>query len=314
MRAFLSYPQGRICEVSEERDPTEDEIRHVLAAMRAAGEPDVAFVDWSSFHHWYGPADEVPGLLRASSSRDPRTAHDALRRLSSLVVDSLCTSPAAALAVPFLVRIAADPDAHPRADALMLAARAGRRVNFAVETRATLFRVGYAPDEIMYGASGDRTDLCAEAARAALGTDAAIVAGLIADEDPDVRIAAAFALATALPLPPDAPGALRARLAVEPDPAVRASLVLALVQLSDDAGEAERWWRDPARPDEVRFAAAVAWLCTTDLPASAELRDLLAEHTTPEMEQVMLKAPWSSHFFDNGLAGWLAGLLTSSAG
>lgn len=309
-----------------------NDVRVWSAGWRAAGDPDLERVEWGRFHHWRGPADDVPGLLRCLAGPDPQEARQALRGLRDRLIQEMATSAPAALAVPFLLRMAADSAAHCRAGALYLAAWAGHRVNFVVETRSTLFWVEWPVDEFTFGpGEADRSDWSIQAAREALGADAGILIDLVDDDDPEVRIAAVFALATALDLPRSADGALRARLAVEPDPAVRVSLVLAIGQLGGDAGEAERRWRDPALPGDVRFAAALAWLCVTDLPAPADLTGLLTELTTPETEQVMLRVPWAEFTSleaqqrlpaspwpaDNltgGLAGWLAELLADAFG
>lgn len=323
---IASYLSGRISGVSDSgypvRQPRTDEeweafwayfdVRPVLAEMRVAGEPDLGRVEWGRFHHWHGPADDVPGLLEAVAGPDPQAALVALRRLSGQLVHQRCTSGPAALAVPFLLRIAARATTHHRASVLSLAARAGHRVNFVVETRSTLFRVGNLPGEVRIAASGERSDWCLQAAREALGADAAILIELLDDTDPDVRIEAAFALATAVDLPPAAEDAMRSRLTVENDQAVRISLVLAVEQLSEGVGEAEQWWRDATQPDDIRFAAALAWLCLTDLPAPADLTGLLAQLTTPEMERTVLRVPWSDHDLQTGLAGWLNGLLDNT--
>lgn len=288
------------------------DVRPVLAELRAAGEFDLDRVEWGRFHHWYGAADDVPGLLRALAGPDPEKAGNVRWTLWETVVHQGGTSGPAALAVPFLLRIAADPAVCHRSSALALAAWAGHRVNFVVETRSTLFQVGYPLGEIRIGASGERSDWALQAAREALGADAAILIDLVDDDDPDVRITAAFAVATALNLPPEADGVLRDRLAVEPEAAVRVSLVLAIEQLGADPSEAELWWRDPARPDDVRFAAAIAWLCLTDLPVPADLTNLLAELATPEMEQTIQRVPWPNYHFYDGLEGWLTGLIAGT--
>jgi hypothetical protein len=309
-----------------------NDVRVWSAGLRAAGEPDLDRVGWGRFHHWGGPADDVPGLLRCAAGPDPQEAREALSGLWDRLIQESSTSAPAALAVPFLLRTAADSAAHCRVAALFLAARAGHRVGFVVETRSTLFWVEWPLDDFSIGpGEADRSDWSIQAAREALGADAGILIKLVDDDDPDIRVAAVFALATALDLPRVAADALRARLAVEPDPAVRVSLVLAIGQLGGDAGEAERWWRDPACPSDVRFAAALAWLCVTDLPAPADLTELLAEFTTPEMEQVLLRVPWAEFTtlemtqmlppspwpddnLSGGLAGWLAGLLDDAVG
>jgi len=135
------------------------DIRPVLSAMRAAGEPDLGRIDWARYSHWFGTAAEVPDLLHVMAGPDPDAASKALSRLSSGLVHQLCTSAPAALAVPFLLRIAADPRAPHRRDVLSLAWWAGHRVNFTVEKRSTLFQVSCPPGVAKSGPGlGGRAD------------------------------------------------------------------------------------------------------------------------------------------------------------
>ncbi|MBO0838604.1 MAG: hypothetical protein J2P28_24250 [Actinobacteria bacterium] len=50
------------------------DVRQHLAELPARGEPSLDEVDWGRFHHAYGPADDVPDLLRALSARNPQSA------------------------------------------------------------------------------------------------------------------------------------------------------------------------------------------------------------------------------------------------
>jgi len=110
-----SAAQGMISLVEErtvlnERPQTDQEwealfaaydIRPVLSAMRAAGEPDLGRIDWARYSHWFGTAAEVPDLLHVMAGPDPDAASKALSRLSSGLVHQLCTSAPAALAYRF---------------------------------------------------------------------------------------------------------------------------------------------------------------------------------------------------------------------
>jgi hypothetical protein len=162
------------------------------------------------------------------------------------------------------------------------------------------------------GPHGERVDRAIQAARESLGADAPILIDLVQDDDPGVRIFTAWAMSTALTLPPAAATALRTRLAVEDDPAVRISLVLAIAQLDASPDEVEQWWRDPAQPADVRFAASLAWLCLTDAPAPNDLTVLFGELTTPQMQQAFQRVPWPTYDFHDGLAGWLAKFLETA--
>ncbi|OIK23665.1 hypothetical protein VT52_031345 [Streptomyces malaysiense] len=79
-------------------------------------------LDWSALTHAYGPADDVPGLLRALCSPDAEQRHQALDALYGNIFHQGSRYPATAAAVPFLVRMAADPALPGRAVCLELLA------------------------------------------------------------------------------------------------------------------------------------------------------------------------------------------------
>ncbi len=79
-------------------------------------------VDWSALTHAYGPADDVPGLLRALCSPDGEQRDQALDALYGNIFHQGSRYPATAAAVPFLVRMAADPALPGRAVCLELLA------------------------------------------------------------------------------------------------------------------------------------------------------------------------------------------------
>ncbi|MEJ3744352.1 HEAT repeat domain-containing protein [Actinomycetes bacterium KLBMP 9797] len=190
---------------------------------------------------------------------------------------------AAAPAVPFLLRAAADPSTPHRAALLLLVAEAGRREHFGDGTRAGLLRV--ADLEERYDHAGHSMNRSVRAVRDAITADAPILVALLDDADPRVRCAACYALAATSADHAPLVAALRARFDVESvegpnsvDPdvvseaddevaAVRASLVLAIAQLGlahrDErvVGWSRAWWSDPGQPPEVRVSAALAWLC-----------------------------------------------------
>ncbi|MGV4985959.1 HEAT repeat domain-containing protein [Streptomyces sp. NRAIS4] len=72
-------------------------------------------VDWPALTHAYGPADDVPGQLRALCSPDPDERHKALDALYGNIFHQGSRYPATAAAVPFLARMAADPALPGRA-------------------------------------------------------------------------------------------------------------------------------------------------------------------------------------------------------
>ncbi|MET7399375.1 HEAT repeat domain-containing protein [Dactylosporangium sp. NPDC005572] len=291
------------------------DVRRVLAALRADGRLTLDDVPWRRFQHAYGPADDVPALLRGLAHPDAWRAARHLDELWSKVRHQGGSEPPAALAVPFLIAAAADPATHGRDRVLLLAAEAGRRSHDGGDRRAGLLRAAEPSIDV-----GDcpRTSTV-RAAREAVAADAGTLVALLADRDPAVRATAAYALAAACSPPSWVRPALRTRLATEAEPPVRISLILALTQLGvehdepDTAARAERFWRDAARPPDVRLAGALAWLCASPDPAPPALLDVLAA-IPPEAEQWLSRVPWPDDIpRRGGLAAWLVAFLGDDA-
>ncbi|MFB9238430.1 hypothetical protein ACFFWC_23350 [Plantactinospora siamensis] len=79
-------------------------------------------VDWESVQHAYGPAVEVPDLLRRLRSRDRDARRRAYQGLFGLLVHQGARYEASAAAAPFLIEIVADPKAPDRFAACQLLA------------------------------------------------------------------------------------------------------------------------------------------------------------------------------------------------
>ncbi|WP_329192133.1 MULTISPECIES: hypothetical protein [unclassified Streptomyces] len=141
-------------------------------------------------------------------------------------------------------------------------------------------------------------DWTIRAARDALTADLHLLFPLLPDPDPDVRAVAAFALAAATSGIPRVSSALRGRLAVEDDPVVQVSLILAIAQLAREQGDvhAPAWarglWSDPGRTPEIRIGAGLAWLCLVDDPVPDELRTLLTDLSTGQRGDLLQRVPW----------------------
>ena len=136
------------------------------------------------------------------------------------------SSAPAALAVPFLLRAAAERAVHNRAQLLLLAAEAGHRNHFGRDRREDLLQVEDLPEEAAFDPSYP-VHWTLQAARDALVAGAPLLIELLDDPDPAVRAHAAYALATAASPPSRVRHELRAKLGVEREPSVRISLILA---------------------------------------------------------------------------------------
>uniref|UniRef100_UPI001CEC116E hypothetical protein n=1 Tax=Streptomyces sp. NK15101 TaxID=2873261 RepID=UPI001CEC116E len=171
-------------------------------------------VDWASHRHAYGPAADVPGLLRALYR--PDDAADAADTLFMKVHhQGGCVESAAVAALPFLVRAAADPGV------------------------ATTVRIDLIDLVACVAAEGNRVEARWIAPGWAEAWDAAVpgLPALLDDPEPEVRTAAAGALGEARGRADRALLALWARHDRETVPEVLGALVDAVGEL---AGHADR--------------------------------------------------------------------------
>jgi hypothetical protein len=75
-------------------------------------------IDWAGLRHAYGPAGDVPGLLRALVSGSPAERRHAVHELYGNIFHQGSRYEATAFAVPFLARLALDRRA-PQRDAIV---------------------------------------------------------------------------------------------------------------------------------------------------------------------------------------------------
>jgi hypothetical protein len=154
------------------------------------------------------------------------------------VVDGMCANgmrAAAALVVPFLIRVGADPRHPCRADALAEVSSPARARYFGIASRDGLLPHRADTEHDLYDdygveVTGYPTGWSVTAARAAITTDTTLLQPLLDDPDPAIRTRAAYTLATVTVTDPAVRAAFRTRLAAEQDPIVRAALVLATAE------------------------------------------------------------------------------------
>ncbi|MFE3519023.1 HEAT repeat domain-containing protein [Streptomyces sp. NPDC059166] len=172
-------------------------------------------VDWASMRHAYGPADDVPVLLRGLASADPAERENALDGMYGAVHHQGDVYACTLASIPFLFELAVDPAIPDRGGVIELLTSIG----------------GIELDE---DEEDGLDDLDAEEiegvanyamAAAAVSAGSPVFFELVADEDPGVRLAAPLALATLHPAPGRVLTLLRERLPVESDGEVRRALV-----------------------------------------------------------------------------------------
>uniref|UniRef100_UPI000BF08031 PBS lyase n=1 Tax=Streptomyces sp. f51 TaxID=1827742 RepID=UPI000BF08031 len=169
-------------------------------------------VDWASMEHAYGPADDVPELLRGLASADPAEREAALDGMYGAVHHQGDVYACTLACIPFLFELVVDPGVQDRGGVVELLTSIGG-FDLDEDDEAEIDE-----DEIEGAANYAM-------AAAAVTAGAGVFFELIADEDPGVRLAAPLALATLHRHPVRVLALLLERLPVEPDEEVRLALV-----------------------------------------------------------------------------------------
>ncbi|MFC6019846.1 hypothetical protein ACFP2T_27035 [Plantactinospora solaniradicis] len=210
-------------------------------------------IDWESLVTARGSAEALPDLILQAASSDTTTARSAAEELRQNLHHQRRVPPAAAVAVPFLVELAADPANRVRDRIIPL-----------------LSSIAWAPDNITD--AGDEELRWAREGRAAVEAAIPTLLELLDHPDPEIRVGAAWILADYPERVPELDPAMRARYAAEPDPGTAAALVLTIGHLWRSRDNAPiRWLRGvlaEGQSREVRAAAATAllWCGVVNLP------------------------------------------------
>ncbi|MFF2405833.1 HEAT repeat domain-containing protein [Streptomyces sp. NPDC058092] len=169
-------------------------------------------VDWASMEHAYGPADDVPAMLRGLASDDPAEREAALDGMYGAVHHQGDVYACTLACIPFLFELVVDPGIQDRGSVVELLTSIGG-----------IDLDGDDEDEI------DEEEIEGAAnyamAATAVTAGAGVFCELMADEDPGVRLSAPLALATLHNRPARVLALLRERLPVEPAEEVRLALV-----------------------------------------------------------------------------------------
>ncbi|NJP44563.1 HEAT repeat domain-containing protein [Actinacidiphila epipremni] len=195
-------------------------------------------VDWGALEHAYGSAEEVPALLVGLASEDAAERETALDGMYGAVHHQGDVYDSTLACVPFLFRIVRSPGVADRADVLGLLASIGGAdlEHWArdVERWRRADESGRAVGAGDRAGVGEEGDAGADArAREAVRAGRDCFAGLLDDPaDARLRGMAARAVVAFGDDGEEALRLLRGRLAVEPDPAVAASLVESLDALA----------------------------------------------------------------------------------
>lgn len=198
-------------------------------------------IDWASMRHAYGPAAEVPRLIRGLVSRDGDRRSWAGEAFGLAVHHEGDIYECTAKAVPFLIEAAGTPGLKGRPRVLRLLAGIGESAR-----------------------AGRRDEWHDRAGRAVQDAYPLYERLALDDPRPKLRRAAIAAMAACPDHAEHAADVLMGRFPAEPSPAVQAEMVAAVGTLAARAGQ--DWFagiaRDHPHP-EVRLAALAEWLRRT---------------------------------------------------
>ncbi|MEX0173180.1 PBS lyase [Streptomyces sp. LMG1-1-1.1] len=243
-------------------------------------------VDWASLGHAYGPADDVPELLRGLASADPAERETALDGMYGAVHHQGDVYDSTLACIPFLLELVADPAVQDRGGIVELLTSIGGIELDDDDELDELDRLSPDDEEFIPAAN-----YAMAAAAVAAGAD--VFLGLVADPDPEVRLAAPCALASLHPEPARVLTLLRERLTVERDTEVRLALVAAVgrIALRHASLRAETvdwlgWLARAAHDPGLRLAA----LAQRARCAPAEIPDDVVPWVTGLLEEIRTAA------------------------
>ncbi|MFF2301028.1 PBS lyase [Streptomyces sp. NPDC058128] len=241
-------------------------------------------VDWASLGHAYGPADDVPELLRGLASADPAERETALDGMYGAVHHQGDVYDSTLACIPFLLELVADPAVQDR--------------GCIVELLTSIGGIELDDDEELDELDPDDEEFIPAAnyamAAAAIAAGADVFLGLVSDPDPEVRLAAPCALASLHPEPARVLTLLRERLTVERDTEVRLALVAAVgrIALRHAALRTETvdwlgWLARAAQDPGLRLAA----LAQRARCAPGDIPDDIVPWVTGLLEEIRTSAP-----------------------
>lgn len=218
-------------------------------------------IDWESLGHAYGPAGDVPGLVRGLASVEKKVRDDSLRALWGNIWHQGSVYEATAHAVPFLIELASSEKIQDRDLILIfLAALANGTSYLDVHQHLTLFKD-------IHGAEMEteswQMDLARErswvqATRSAVANGKDVFIRMVDHPDWKVRESAAYLLASLGKEAAEAATVLAKRLACEQVARARISFLLALGPLgAETLPHLERAFASEREP-AAKLAAALS--------------------------------------------------------
>ena len=253
-------------------------------------------VKWDELGHAYGPASDVPGVIRNLASPDPKIRGKALHQLHGNIWHQGTVYEATAPAVPFLVALLQAPEVEDKHCILAyLALLANGRSYNDVHQHLSMFSEQAKSAEWQNQLEKELSWVkrAGEAVRA--GTP--IYIRLLEDEGNLVRDGAAYLLGNLSLKAIEALEAVSRRLSAEKDETVKASLVLALGNLADGEAVARRLLLELASSPQAgaaQLAAAMSLLkLDPDGPPKEAIDIVLEAVKNPDKFAALSSSLWA---------------------
>jgi hypothetical protein len=255
-------------------------------------------IAWDRLTHAYGPATDVPQLLRDLAAEDAAVRQNALSALYGNIWHQNTVFAATAHAVPFLVELAASGRVPDRDGVLRLLSAIANGTSYHDVHQHVSFLKEKAGTEKWQAAIREE-NVWVAAARGAVAAGCSAYGRLLEDPAAEVRAAAAYVLANFVAEMPAARTDLERALAAEREPLAQASLLRALGCARDAGTENVQRFRGMLTPDRhpfTRLSAAMSLAVTLgeEMPAEAvELLKRAIVAPAPSAEELQRRSPWA---------------------
>lgn len=269
-------------------------------------------IEWDKLEHAYGPASDMPDVIRTLTWPDASVRRGALEHLNTTLWQRGSITQAAAYAIPFLIEALSKPATEDKREIIMLLARLGKGRSLLVPPDNRIQRDLLTDPDVQ--AQQQRERRWASTAAEAVARGIRTYLRLLDDDDLEVRLTIPYLLSTLPTQAQQSVPALGTHLGESNDPRVRASVLFALGSLATPnahaLGQLSNLLDEPTDL-LVKIAAAGALVLlereNTPHAAATALIEAIAQ---PDSVVVALynQLPWCKSGFTGDLAATIAWL------
>ncbi len=256
-------------------------------------------VNWSLLEHAYGPADDVPDLIRALTSPLHETRRRTFRTLYSNIYHQGTVYEATAFTVPFFLELLQGQDVQCKAEILVLLAHLARGYSYIEQHQDLEFT--FTKEERSSPEFAERLrkeQTWVKNAHEAVGKGFPLYLDLLRHADPMIRMSAAYILARFQEHAARSRPALLSSLRSESDPSAKAGILLSLSALSEHDSPLLNLFMEMMHDSEPRLVRVIAAMQLAQLtgsnPPAEAVQVLLDALAHPEeVKDGYAELPWS---------------------